>query len=186
MSAVSVQARRGLLVGAGHNRYPDRSNPHLSRGCSFLLSLIFGASSVIRVLLSAPFCLQVWPSSLFICRPESWDRAPIEWQRLTPSHGYITPKSIIDISAGDIWTEAMERAAAFYHILQTAVSPLVAQYVIPFAYKVRFYMQLNAREAFHLLDSIGIPILRLPSRPHDTKARWGEEGTCCGPMMGWM
>ena len=37
-----------------------------------------------------------------------------------------------------------------------------------------------------LLDSIGIPILRLPSRPHDTKARWGEEGTCCGPMMGWM
>ena len=36
------------------------------------------------------------------------------------------------------------------------------------------------------LDSIGIPILRLPSRPHDTKARWGEEGTCCGPMMGWM
>jgi hypothetical protein len=30
---------------------------------------------VIRVLLSAPFCLQVWPSSLFTCRPESWDRA---------------------------------------------------------------------------------------------------------------
>src|SRR5262249_2396868 len=34
------------------------------------------------------------------------------------------------------------------------------------------------------LDSIGIPILRLPSRPRDIRARWGEEGTCCGPMMG--
>ncbi len=30
---------------------------------------------MIRVLLSAPLCLQLWPSSLFTCRPESWDRA---------------------------------------------------------------------------------------------------------------
>src|SRR5262245_26203556 len=35
-------------------------------------------------------------------------------------------------------------------------------------------------------NSIGIPILRLPSCPRDTRARWGEEGACCGPMMGWM
>ena len=40
--------------------------------------------------------------------------------------------------------------------------------------------------ALGYLDSIGIPILRLPSRPRDTRARWGEEGACCGPMMGWM
>jgi len=76
----------------------------------------------------------------------------IEWQRFTPSHGYVTPESIVDISADDIWTEAMERTAAFYHTLETEVSPLVAQYVLPFAYKVRFYVQLNAREAFHLLE----------------------------------
>ena len=37
-----------------------------------------------------------------------------------------------------------------------------------------------------LLDSRGISILRLPSRPRDTRARWGEEGTYGGPMMGWM
>src|SRR5262252_2206122 len=37
-----------------------------------------------------------------------------------------------------------------------------------------------------LLDRIGIPILRLPSRPRDTRAKWGEEGTFCEPMMGWM
>ena len=36
------------------------------------------------------------------------------------------------------------------------------------------------------LDCIGIPILRLPSRPRARSVRWGEEGTCCGPMMGWM
>jgi hypothetical protein len=36
---------------------------------------------VIRVLLSAPFCLQVWPSSLFTCRPESWDRALVKFKQ---------------------------------------------------------------------------------------------------------
>src|SRR5262245_13513602 len=41
-------------------------------------------------------------------------------------------------------------------------------------------------KALTFLDSIGIPILRSPSRPRDTRARWGEEGTCCEPMMGWM
>jgi predicted ATPase len=34
---------------------------------------------VLRVLLSAPCCLQLWPASLFTCRPESWDRAPLSW-----------------------------------------------------------------------------------------------------------
>ena len=37
---------------------------------------------------------------------------------------------------------------------------------------------LSQRQAAQMLDSIGIPILRLPSRPRDTRARWGEEGTC--------
>jgi hypothetical protein len=36
------------------------------------------------------------------------------------------------------------------------------------------------------LDSIGIPIVRLASRPGDTRARWGREGTWCGPLMGWI
>src|SRR5262249_32898052 len=31
------------------------------------------------------------------------------------------------------------------------------------------------------LDHIGLPILRLPSRPRDTRAKWGEEGTSFAP-----
>jgi hypothetical protein len=42
---------------------------------------------VIRVLLSAPFCLQLWPSSLFTCRPESWDRAPCHTRTKHGDHG---------------------------------------------------------------------------------------------------
>ena len=36
---------------------------------------IFGASSVMRVMLSALFCLQQPPGILFIARPEKWERA---------------------------------------------------------------------------------------------------------------
>jgi len=36
---------------------------------------IFGASSVIRVILSALFCLQQPHGILFISRPEKWERA---------------------------------------------------------------------------------------------------------------
>ena len=36
---------------------------------------------MIRVLLSASFSLQLWPSSLFTGRPESWDRAPLQQER---------------------------------------------------------------------------------------------------------
>src|SRR5436309_7364502 len=37
-----------------------------------------------------------------------------------------------------------------------------------------------------LLDRIGIPMLRLASRPGATRARWGKEGIWCGPLTGWI
>src|SRR4029450_3230648 len=59
-SAASGEARRGLLVSAWRNRYSGWSNPsHSSCRGSFLLHFVSGASSVIRVLLSAPLCLQI-------------------------------------------------------------------------------------------------------------------------------
>jgi thymidylate synthase ThyX len=76
----------------------------------------------------------------------------IEWQRLSPTHGYITPESIDDIGATALWDEAMERTAALYAAVETDLGADVAQYVIPFAYRIRFFFQLNAREAFHLLE----------------------------------
>ncbi|OFW66787.1 MAG: thymidylate synthase [Actinobacteria bacterium RBG_16_68_21] len=76
----------------------------------------------------------------------------IEWQRLGTSHGYLTPTAITDISAGPDWDDAMAGAAALYERVAAAVGREVAQYVVPLAFRVRFFMQLNAREAFHLLE----------------------------------
>lgn len=76
----------------------------------------------------------------------------IEWQRLSPTHGYVTPESIPDVGATAVWDEAMQRTAELYANLATDLGPDVAQYAIPFAYNIRFFFQLNAREAFHLLE----------------------------------
>ncbi|MDX2344727.1 MAG: FAD-dependent thymidylate synthase [Acidimicrobiia bacterium] len=76
----------------------------------------------------------------------------IEWQRLSPSHGYITPESIADVGATDVWDEAMARTADLFNEIAADLGPDVAQYAIPFAYRIRFFFQLNAREAFHLLE----------------------------------
>lgn len=76
----------------------------------------------------------------------------IEWQKLAPTHGYETPEAIVDVGATEVWDEAMARTAALYESIAADLGPDVAQYVIPFAYKIRFFFQLNAREAFHLLE----------------------------------
>lgn len=76
----------------------------------------------------------------------------LEWQQLSPAHGYATPDSIVDIEAEDTWGEAMERASEVYTIISDSAEPDVAQYVVPFANRIRFYMNMNAREAFHMLE----------------------------------
>lgn len=76
----------------------------------------------------------------------------LEWQRLSPTHGYVTPESIDDVGATQVWDEAMTRTADLCNDIAADLGHDVAQYVIPFAYRIRFYFQMNAREAFHLLE----------------------------------
>jgi thymidylate synthase ThyX len=76
----------------------------------------------------------------------------LEWQELSPDHGYITPDAIRDIDAGPIWDGAMERLAALHSTIEQSTTSSVAQYVVPFAHNIRFTMNMNAREAFHMLE----------------------------------
>jgi thymidylate synthase ThyX len=93
----------------------------------------------------------------------------IEWQRLGTRHGYVTPRSIAEIGAGAAWDEAMGRAAALAERLEGALGAAVAQYAVPFAYRIRFYVHLNAREAIHLLE------LRTARGGHDGYRRICQE-----------
>lgn len=76
----------------------------------------------------------------------------IEWQRLGTRHGYVTPPDISGTGRTGLWDEAMDRMAKLHRMLDEAMGPDVAQYAVPFAYRLRYVMQLNAREAFHMLE----------------------------------
>ena len=51
----------------------------------------------------------------------------------------------------------MEDCADLSEALRSNVSSLVAQYAVPMAYRVRFYMHMNAREAMHIIELRSAP-----------------------------
>jgi len=76
----------------------------------------------------------------------------IEWQPLTTAHGFDTPEAIVELGAETRWALAMQRAADLYRTVAAALGGEIAQYAVPFAYRLRFYWQVNARELFHILE----------------------------------
>lgn len=76
----------------------------------------------------------------------------IDWQRLGTTHGFVTPPALQEAGVAGDWRQAMEQAAALHGRLASALGPEVAQYAVPFAYRIRFCVQLNARAAFHMLE----------------------------------
>ncbi len=79
-----------------------------------------------------------------------------ERQNFTTAHGYDTPPEIEQAGFQAPFTECMERAAAVYEQIR-ADFPAEAQYVVPFAYRVRWYMKLNLREAIHIGELRTLP-----------------------------
>ncbi len=76
----------------------------------------------------------------------------LEWQPLSPRHGYTVGEAIEEIGATQDWQSVMQRSAALYDALAGAGLTQVAPYSISMAYRVRFYMHMNAREAMHLIE----------------------------------
>lgn len=77
--------------------------------------------------------------------------ATVEWQALSPHLGYSMPAPIEDAEVAPLYSEAMERSAELYEVLVDQF-PLQAQYAVAFAYRIRYAMQFNAREAMHILE----------------------------------
>src|SRR3954466_1522878 len=81
----------------------------------------------------------------------------IEWQPLTPRHGFVQPEAIVEAGALDDWNRVMDRSAALYDAMIAAGLDAVAPYAVAMAYRVRFYMDMNAREAMHVLELRSAP-----------------------------
>jgi thymidylate synthase ThyX len=92
----------------------------------------------------------------------------IEWQPLTPRHGYEVPEAITEAGQVDAWDAAMHRSAALYDTLLPAF-PAPASYAVSLAFRIRYTMQMNAREAMHLCE------LRSSPAGHATYRRVAQE-----------
>jgi thymidylate synthase ThyX len=79
-----------------------------------------------------------------------------ERQDFTTVHGYDTPPEIPEAGFKKEFDHCMERAAALYEKIYREL-PAEAQYVVPFAYKIRWYMKMNLREALHLCELRTMP-----------------------------
>ena len=76
----------------------------------------------------------------------------IEWQPLSPRHGYERPEAIDDAGHSAAFDDAMERSAALYDALLERFPRAGALRRVAWRTGVRFAMQFNAREAMHLLE----------------------------------
>ncbi len=76
----------------------------------------------------------------------------IEWQPLSPRHGYEVPEEASAAGLEGEWRQAMERSADLFDQIERAGLEAVAPYALCFAYRVRFYLHMNAREAMHVLE----------------------------------
>jgi thymidylate synthase ThyX len=76
----------------------------------------------------------------------------IDWQPLSTRHGYTQPAAIEEAGALTDWREIMERSAALHDTLVTHGLQETAPYGVVMAYRVRFYIEMNAREAMHVIE----------------------------------
>lgn len=76
----------------------------------------------------------------------------IDWQSLTPQHGYVLPDAVVEAGLAAPFEDAMERSAALHSSLAEVFPQHQAAYAVSLAYRVRFAMQMNARELMHVVE----------------------------------
>jgi thymidylate synthase ThyX len=81
----------------------------------------------------------------------------LEWQPLGTHHGYIEPEAIEEAGAHEDWRSVMDESARVCEELHQAGLGVVAPYAVAMAYRVRFYMEMNAREAMHVIELRSAP-----------------------------
>jgi thymidylate synthase ThyX len=89
----------------------------------------------------------------------------IEWQRLTPAFGYDVPGDVEEAGLRDEWVRVMERSKETHDQIAAGGLLDAAQYAVSMAYRIRFVMQMTAREAMHLAE------LRSQPQGHPTYRR---------------
>jgi thymidylate synthase ThyX len=80
----------------------------------------------------------------------------LDWQRLSTDHGYVRPPEVEEAGVGGRFDAAMERSRDLHEALRGPF-PEQAPYAVSLAYRVRYLMHMNAREAMHVLELRSTP-----------------------------
>ncbi len=75
----------------------------------------------------------------------------IEWQSLGTHLGYDVPDVVADAGLEERYVASLERSRELAEVLAPSF-PVQAAYAVALAYRIRYTMQMNAREAMHLVE----------------------------------
>ena len=110
----------------------------------------------------------------------------IEWQPLGPHLGAEVPALVEEAGLGGAYQQSLDRSGELYQAL-VGPWPDQAAYAVAFGYRIRFSLQMNAREAMHLIElrssREGHPAYRTVAQEmHDLIARQAGHRTIAAAM----
>jgi thymidylate synthase ThyX len=76
----------------------------------------------------------------------------VQWQPLTPYLGAEVPEEVVAAGCGDEYERALDRSRGEYERLREAGVADGAPYALCLGYRIRYVLDLNAREAMHLIE----------------------------------
>ncbi len=76
----------------------------------------------------------------------------VQWQTLSPHLGAGVPDEVVQAGCGDAYQEALDVSARAWAALISAGRTSHAPYVLCLGYRIRFILDLNAREAMQLIE----------------------------------
>ena len=77
----------------------------------------------------------------------------IQWQKLSPQNGYVIPVELEEYPELKArYEQALVSSENIYHKLCLNFNDELAQYAIPFAYRLRYQISMNLRAAFHFIE----------------------------------
>ncbi len=114
----------------------------------------------------------------------------IEWQGLTPFLGYSMPEAVEAAGGAEVYQGAMDRSAALYEAVEEQFGSTVAAYAVTLGHRVRYSVQMNAREAMHMLELRTTPeghpeYRKVCQKMHDLIAEQAGHGSVAA-MMGFV
>jgi hypothetical protein len=76
----------------------------------------------------------------------------VQWQPLTPDLGAEVPEEVVAAGCGELYERTLDRSRAEYERLRAAGHVDAAPYALCLGYRIRYILDLNAREAMHLCE----------------------------------